>query len=153
MKILILVLIFSIKIFALTESDVTRLVLANFPLILEAELKAKSAKGELTSAEGAFDHKLIFKSRNRVEDKYDNQYFETTIERQTALGGTSLVAGHRQGLGHFPAYDGKYQTSGAGEIFAGLSFPILRNLETDEFRTNLKIKQIEKKQAELESHG
>lgn len=152
MKILILVLIFSTKIFALTESDVTRLVLANFPLILEAELKAKSAKGELTSAEGAFDHKLIFKSRNRVEDKYDNQYFETTIERQTALGGTSLVAGHRQGLGHFPAYDGKYQTSGAGEIFAGLSFPILRNLETDEFRTNLKIKQIENKQAELESH-
>jgi hypothetical protein len=144
-------IIFPFYAYALTEQDVTKSVLTNFPLIREAELKAKSASGELTSAEGAFDFKLIFKSRNRIEDKYDNQYFETTLERQTGFGGTSLVAGHRQGLGHFPAYDGKYETSAAGEIFAGLSFPILRNLKTDEFRTNLKVKQIEKKQAELES--
>lgn len=152
MKIIFLFILYASQIFALTEQDVARSVLTNFPLIQEAELKAKSAKGELTSAEGAFDHKLIFKSRNRIEDKYDNQYFETTLERRTGFGGTSLVAGHRQGLGHFAEYDGKYRTSGAGEIFAGLSFPILRNMKTDEFRTNLKIKQIEKQQAELESH-
>jgi hypothetical protein len=151
MKLLLSLLIFSLEAQALTEQDVIKSVLTNFPLIQEAELKAKSVKGELTSAEGAFDHKLIFKSRNRIEDKYDNQYFETTLERQTAFGGTSLVAGHRQGLGHFPAYDGKYRTSGAGEIFAGLSFPILRNFKTDEFRTNLRLKEIEKKQAELEA--
>lgn len=152
MKILFLMILFSTHIFALTEQDVIKSVLTNLPLIQEAELKAKSAKGELTSAEGAFDHKLIFNSRNRIEDKYDNQYFETSLKRQTGFGGISLVAGHRQGLGHFPEYDGKYRTSGAGEIFAGLSLPILKNLKTDEFRTNLKIKQIEKKQAELESH-
>jgi outer membrane protein TolC len=152
MKIIFLLVFFSSHIFALTEQDVAKSVLTNFPLIQEAELKANSAKGELTSAEGAFDHKLIFKSRNRIEDKYDNQYFETTLQRQTGFGGTSLVAGHRQGLGNFPEYDGKYRTSAAGEIFAGLAFPILRNLKTDEFRTNLKIKQIEKKQAEFESN-
>lgn len=151
MKIFFLLILFSTQIFALSEQDIAKSVLTYFPLIQEAELKAKSANGELTSAEGAFDNKLIFKSRNRIEDKYDNQYFETNLERQTGFGGTTLVAGHRQGLGHFPAYDGKYRTSGAGEIFAGLSFPVLRNLKTDEFRTNLKIKQIEKKQAELES--
>lgn len=150
MKIILSLILFSVQVHALTEKDVTRLVLANFSLIQEAELKAKSSEGELTSAEGAFDHKLTFKSRNRIEDKYDNQYFETALERRTAFGGTSLVAGHRQGLGHFPAYDGKYKTSGAGEIFAGLSFPVLRNLKTDEFRTNLKLKQIEKTQAEIE---
>jgi outer membrane protein TolC len=149
MKFFLFLFFFSSHIFALTEKDLVRSVLTNFPLIQEAELKAEAAKGELTSAEGAFDHKLIFKSRNRVEDKYDNQYLEATLERQTAFGGASLVAGHRQGLGHFPAYDGKYRTSGAGEIFAGLSIPILRNLKTDEFRTNLKIKEIEKKQADL----
>ncbi len=152
MTITFFLVLFSCQVFALTEQEVAKSVLTNFPLIQEAELKAKSASGELTSAEGAFDHKLIFKSRNRIEEKYDNQYFETTLERQTGFGGTRLVAGHRQGLGHFPEYDGKYRTSGAGEIFAGLSFPILRNLKTDEFRTNVKIKQIEKKQAELESH-
>jgi outer membrane protein TolC len=149
MKIFLLLVIFSKPIFAITEQDLVKSVLENFPLIQEAELKANAAKGELTSAEGAFDHKLIFKSRNRLEDKYDNQYFEATLERQTAFGGTSLVAGHRQGQGNFPAYDGKFRTSGAGEIFAGLSVPILRNLKTDEFRTNLKIKDIEKKQADL----
>jgi outer membrane protein TolC len=148
---ILLFIIFPLKVYALTEQDVAKSVLTHFPLILEAELKAESASGELTSAEGAFDYKLTFKSRNRIEEKYDNQYFESTIERQTGVAGASLVAGHRQGLGHFPAYDGKYETSGAGEIFAGLSLPILRNLKTDEFRTNLKVKQIEKKQAELES--
>lgn len=152
MKIIISLILFSLPVYALTEQDVANSVLNNFSLIQEAELKAKSAHGEVTSAEGAFDHKLVFKSRNRIEDKYDNQYFETTLQRQTAFGGTTLVAGHRQGLGNFPAYDGKYETSGAGEIFAGLSFPVLRNLKTDEFRTNLRVKQIEKKQAELESH-
>lgn len=150
-KVIILMIFFSRHVPALTEQDVAKSVLTNFPLILEAELKAKSAEGEMTSAQGAFDHKLIFKSRNRIEDKYDNKYFETTLERQTAFGGTSLVAGHRQGLGNFPEYDGKYRTSGAGEIFAGLSVPVLRNLKTDEFRTNLKLRQIEKKQAELEA--
>ena len=150
MKIIFSVFLFVLNAHALTEQEVTKSVLTHFSLIQEAELKAASAKGELTAAEGSFDHKLIFKSRNRIEDKYDNQYFETTIERQTGLSGISLVAGHRQGVGTFPAYDGKYETSAAGEIFAGLSFPILRNRKTDEFRTNLKIKQIEKKQAELE---
>lgn len=135
---------------AITEKDVVDSVLKHFPLIQEAALKAQAAEGEVMAAEGAFDHKLVFKSRNRIDDTYENQYFETTIERQTALGGTSLVAGHRQGLGLFPAYDGKYKTSGAGEIFAGLSVPILRNFRTDEYRTNLRIKEIEKKQAELE---
>ncbi len=142
----ILIILFPLSSFALTEKEVIKSVLLNFPLIEEAEFKVKSSEGELTASEGAFDHKLLFKSRNRLEDKYDNQYFETSIERQTALGGTSLVAGHRQGRGTFPSYDGKFKTSGAGEIFAGLSLPILRHFSTDEFRTHLKIKQIENKQ-------
>jgi hypothetical protein len=149
-KISVMFLFISCQVFALTEKEVAQSVLSNFSLIQEAELKLESAKGEVTSAEGSFDHKLVFKSRNRLEDQYANQYFETTLERQTAIGGTNLVVGHRQGIGSFPAYDGKYQTSGAGEIFAGLSVPVLRNFKTDEFRTNLKIKQIEKKQAELD---
>lgn len=132
---------------ALTEEQVVRSVLLHFPLIEESRLKAESAAAEVTAAEGAFDHKLMFKSRNRIEDKYDNQYFETTLERQTPFGGTSLIAGHRQGLGSFPNYDGKHKTSGAGEVFAGFSVPILRNFQTDESRTNLQITQLEKTQA------
>lgn len=150
MRLLLFLILLTSHVFALTEEEVKKSVLTNFLLIREAELKTESAKGELVAAEGSFDHKLTFKSRNRIEDKYDNKYFETTLERQTALGGTSLIAGHRQGVGNFPEYDGKYRTSGAGEIFAGLSLPVLRNFKTDEFRTNLKLKKIEKKQADLE---
>jgi outer membrane protein, heavy metal efflux system len=151
MKMLLLFILLIPKANALTEQDIVKSVIANFPLIEAAELKTEAAKGELTAAEGAFDHKLTFKSRNRIEDKFDNSYFESTLERQTPWGGTSLVAGHRQGSGHFPAYDGKYRTSGAGEIFAGFSVPLLRNFRTDEFRTNLRIMEIEKKQADLEA--
>jgi cobalt-zinc-cadmium efflux system outer membrane protein len=150
MKTAFLMFLFSSFSFAITENDVAISVLTHFPLIQEAELKAKASLGEVTSAEGAFDHKLSFKTRNRFEEKYENQYFETVLERQTSLGGVSLIAGHRQGTGLFPLYDGKYSTSGAGEIFAGLSVPVLRNFRTDQFRTNLLIKQIERNQAELE---
>lgn len=145
--VLLLLLLRPFAAVALTEKQVINSVLRHYPLIQEAELKAESAYGEQTAAEGAFDNKLVFKSRNRIEDRYHNQYFETTLERQTAVGGTSLVAGHRQGRGNFPSYDGKYKTSGAGELFAGLSIPILRNFGTDEFRTNLRLRQIEQKQA------
>jgi outer membrane protein TolC len=150
MRYFLILISISLNVHALTEKDVVESVLQNFPLIQEAQLKSEAAKGSTNSAEGAFDSKLVFKSRNRIEDKYDNKYFETSLEKQTAFFGTNLILGHRQGLGNFPAYDGKYYTSGAGELFAGLSVPVLRNFRTDEFRTNLAIKQIEEKQAQLE---
>lgn len=136
--------------FAISEQDVVNSVLQHFPLIDEAVLKARAAEGELTAAEGNFDHKLSFKGRNRVEDRYDNQYFEATIERQLPVAGLGLIAGHRQGAGFFPAYEGKMRTSSAGEIFAGISIPLLRNLTTDEFRTDVRLRQLEKAQADEE---
>lgn len=150
MKMIFLSFFITLPSYALNEKVIIESVLSHFPLIEEAELKARAAGGDVLSAEGAFDHKINFNSRNRIEDKYDNQYFEATIERQTGVGGLGLIAGHRQGLGHFPAYDGKYETSGAGEIFAGISLPLLRNFKTDEFRTNLRVKRIERNQAEYQ---
>ncbi|MFZ4713265.1 MAG: TolC family protein [Bacteriovoracaceae bacterium] len=143
-----LIIFISEACFAITREDIVKSVLTHFPLIEEAELKLKASEGEVISAEGAFDHKLSFKSRHRLEDKYDNKYFETIIEKQTSVAGTNLFAGHRQGKGTFPAYDGKYKTSSAGEIFAGLAVPLLRNFNTDEFRTNLAVRQIENKQTD-----
>ena len=107
MKWMALYLFFSGTVFALSEEELTQSILKNFPLIEEASLKAKASTAEVEASKGAFDHKLTFKSRNRIEDKYENQFIETTLERQTALGGLGLVVGHRQGIGVFPAYDGK----------------------------------------------
>ncbi len=138
--------------FAISEEEITRSVLAHFPLIEQAELKYEASRAEVEAAQGAFDHKLTFKTRNRIEDKYENQYFETTIERQTRYQGLSLIAGHRSGQGIFPAYDGKYKTSSAGEIFAGIALPVLRNFQSDEFRLNIELAKLQKgiAQAEIE---
>jgi outer membrane protein TolC len=135
---------------ALTENDVAKSVLQNFPLIQEAVLKRSAVEGELESSRGAFDHKLTFESRNRIEDKYDNQYFQTTISRNTGIIGSELMVGHRQGRGNFPAYDGKYETSGGGEIFAGITLPLLRDRSTDQFRTDLALREMDKQIADAE---
>lgn len=149
--ILLLALVFlSLNAHSLTEKEIRESVLNHFPLIEESILKHRAAEAEVTAAEGAFDHKLSFKSRNRIEDKYDNQYFETSIKRLTPYHGLGLLAGHRQGRGTFPAYDGKYETSGAGEIFAGISLPLLRDFSTDEYRTNLALAKIEENQAKAQ---
>lgn len=132
------------------EESIIRSVLNNFPLIEEAQLKYLSSEQEVISSEGAFDHKVGFKSRNRIEDKYANQYFESIIERQTKFKGINLMAGHRQGRGLFPFYDGKLETSGAGEIFAGITLPILRNFQTDEARTQLEISRFKQRLAKAE---
>ncbi len=148
--IFIAALFVSLNALALSPEELRESVLKNFPLIEEALMKYESTSGAVTSAEGEFDHKLKFKSRNRIEEQYDNQYFETTLERNTGIRGAGLIAGHRQGAGLFPFYDGKYKTSSAGEIFAGISIPILRDSSTDEARTNLNVVKLERTQAEEE---
>lgn len=145
--ILPLLALLSFSALALTPDEVKKSVIENFPLIQEAEMKLRSSEGDLEASKGEFDHKLQFKARNRIEDKYDNQYFETSIERNTGVKGIGLIAGHRQGVGTFPPYDGKYETSGAGELFAGISVPLLRNFSTDFARSNLEIAKLDKKQA------
>lgn len=144
------VLILAFEARALTPEKLRETVIKDFPLIEEAHLKARAAEADQLAAEGSFDTKLKFSSRNRIEDKYDNQYFETTLERDTGVRGIDLVAGHRQGVGHFPLYDGKYKTSALGEIYAGISVPLLRDSSTDESRTNLALSQLSAKQAEIE---
>lgn len=148
--ILLLIMISSWCAFAVTEADITRSVMKHFPLIEQASLKYEATRGEQDEARGAFDHKIKFKSRNNVEDVYDNQYFETILERQTPYKGLIVFAGHRQGTGTFAAYDGKYATSSAGEIFAGLALPLLRNFQTDETRLSLELANLRKSIAKAE---
>ena len=144
---IIVFLFLSLTASAITPEELRESVLKTFPLIEEAFLKREAADAEVLSARGDFDHKLKFKSRNRIEDKYDNQYFETTLERNTGVQGISLIAGHRQGIGNFPLYDGKYETSSLGEIYAGISVPLLRDRATDASRTNVAVARIERDQS------
>lgn len=150
MMVFIFLCAFHVSVFAVTEQDITDSVLKNFPLIEQASMKFEATAGEVTEARGNFDHKLKFKSRNKIEDKYDNQYFETILHKQTPYKGLELFAGHRQGTGTFAPYDGKYATSSAGEIFAGLALPLLRSFQTDEARLAYDLSQLRKNLAEAE---
>lgn len=148
---LVYIFLFSLNFsFSMTEEELKASILNHFPLIEEAELKKSAAAEEIRSTKGAFDHKFILKSRHQIEDKYDNSYFEAIINKQTPYKGLNLFAGHRQGNGTFAAYDGKYNTSSVGEIFAGLSFPLLRNFSTDLFRTELEASELKKQIAAAE---
>jgi cobalt-zinc-cadmium efflux system outer membrane protein len=130
--------------------QVQETVTRRMPLIMEAMEKKRAAEGVLESQEGAFDHKIKFKSMNQIEDKYDNQVFETKLERQTPWMGSRMFVGHRQGTGLFASYDGKYETSSLGELFAGVDVPLLRDRSIDEFRLNRLKSFIEVQKAEVD---
>ena len=150
MKVIALFLLFSGQALALTESEVVNSVLTHFPLVDQAVMKLEAAEGEVTAAKGAFDHKLNFKSRLWRQRPYNNEFMETYLERQTPYGGAKVAVGHRVGAGEFNYYDLKKDTSSAGQLFAGLTMPLLRDFSTDEFRTNLEVKKLRQQQAEQE---
>lgn len=124
-------------------SDIENNVLNNLPKLLSSQQKILAQQGTLKAAEGEFDHKIKAKTVNQFENTYDNQFHEIELSRQTKMLGSRLFVGQRQGTGFFPGYDEKYKTSSQGEVYAGLNLPILRNLLTDEFRTNLEIEKLE----------
>jgi hypothetical protein len=127
----------------LTADQVTKSVLANFPLIAEAESKNVATREKLAATRGAFDTKLKLKTANRTDSHHDYAHIETSLEKTLAFQGLTVFAGHRQGLGDIPGYTGKYETSSAGEIFAGLSLPILRGRGINEARTDRAVAELE----------
>lgn len=142
MKVWLLSILISLPVWALDEATVIKSVLENFPLITAEEYKSEAAKGERIEAEGSFDHVIKAKSKLWRQDPYDNDYYEAYIEKQTTVGGMKLMAGHRRGIGDFNYYALDQQTSKAGQVYAGIITPLLRNLETDEFRTKLEISKL-----------
>jgi outer membrane protein TolC len=118
----------------LTLPEVLSKTAQRLPLILEAEQKIKAARAELQGAQGAFDHRLKLETMNQFEEKYDNQFWDARLERQTRTLGSRLYLGQRQGTGLFPVYEGKYESSSAGEFYAGLEVPLLRDRAMDEAR-------------------
>jgi outer membrane protein, heavy metal efflux system len=120
------------------------------PLILEAQEKARAAGGQLESAEGAFDHKIKVKTLNQFESKYDNQLWDARLERQTPFSGVSYFVGQRQGTGTYATYEGKYQTSSIGELFAGVDIPLLRDRAMDLPRLQRERARQESQQAKID---
>ena len=142
MRFFILITLITFNSFAIDESMVVNSVLNNFPLIEAEMLKAKAVEGDKIEAEGSFDFVLKAKAKIWRQDPYDNDYYDAYLEKQTAFGGMKVKAGHRKGIGDFNYYAQDLETSRAGQAYVGFMTPLLRNLETDEYRTKLEITKI-----------
>jgi len=147
---IIISIVLSLRAETLTEAQLLKSVEENFSLIQAEVLSFEATKNDVVAADGNFDHKLKFKTRKNIEDVYQNDYFETSLARKTPYGGMDLVVGHRQGNGRFATYDNFYKTSGMGELFAGLTLPVLRNFKIDQERLDLKLSQLNQELAQEE---
>jgi cobalt-zinc-cadmium efflux system outer membrane protein len=109
----------------------------SFPGLLSTEQRKQVAAGELTAAEGGFD--TLLKSQNRwsITGIYENQNNEVSLEQPTKLWGTTFFGGWRRGVGDYPVYEGKSQTTDSGEARIGVNVPLWRNREIDRRRASL----------------
>ena len=108
-----------------------------FPGLLSAEQRKQVAAGELTASEGGFD--TLLKSQNRwsITGLYENENNDISLEQPTKLWGATFFGGWRRGVGDYPDYEGKSQTTDSGEARIGVNVPLWRNREIDRRRANL----------------
>ncbi len=124
-------------------------VRVKFPLIVAAERDRDRAAGENISALGEFDIKWKSKASFIPEGYYETNRFDSIVEKPTSLWGMNLFSGYRQGNGNFAVYDGKDETTPAGEVRAGMQLPLLRDREIDDRRAGLAITEVEMKTVEF----
>jgi outer membrane protein TolC len=121
----------------LSLEDVLTAAKKSFPGLLATEQRKQVAAGELTAAEGGFD--TLLKSQNRwsIVGLYENQNNEVSLEQPTKLWGTTFFGGWRRGVGDYPVYEGKSQTTDSGEARFGVNVPLWRNRDIDRRRASL----------------
>jgi outer membrane protein TolC len=122
----------------LALEDVLRSVDATFPLLRAAEADRRAVQGELRSARGPFDTRLLADGDLRPAGFYESYSGGAEVEQQTRLWGARLFAGYRIGRGDYAAYDGGLQTNRGGEVRGGLELPLLRGGAIDEPRARLR---------------
>ena len=122
----------------LTFEEVLKAAQQAFPSLLATEQRKQTAAGEFKASEGGFD--TILKSQNRwsISGIYENENNEVSIEQPTALWGTTFFGGWRRGVGDYPVYEGKSETTDSGEARIGVNVPLWRNRDIDRRRANLK---------------
>ncbi|MBL8135114.1 MAG: TolC family protein [Acidobacteria bacterium] len=125
----------------LTPQDVLRAVDRALPLIEQARRDVDAAAADLVSARGGFDLNLKA-SGSRLDGEYDNTRLSTLFEQPLTTWGATAYGGYRAGSGTFADYDGKAETTGSGEVLAGLEVPLLRGRAIDERRAGTATAEI-----------
>lgn len=135
----------------LTIDEFTSLVKTFHPVAKQAELRLENAEGYERASRGAFDPKI----EANLDEKFyqEKSYYSTTnaVLKLPTRSPLTLKAGYDLNNGTF--LDPSESTPDDGLLAAGVSFPILQGLLTDERRTTLRISQAfnEFSQAERKS--
>ncbi len=106
------------------------------PTLVAADAVVRQADGERMRSEGAFDPTVNGFVGGRPLGYYDQMVAGASVSLATPLWGLGVEAGWRLGVGDFAPYEGKRETLSAGELFAGVSLPLLKGGPLDEGRAD-----------------
>ena len=120
----------------LALSDVVASFYRSYPDIARARQQGSLAAGELTSAYGAFDHKLKGHSLSEPTGFYENYRHTLSVARQTWYG-DRLYAGYKLGRGTVQPWFQERQSNEAGEIKLRIERPLLRGRAIDAQRVGV----------------
>ncbi|MEZ6057410.1 MAG: TolC family protein [Planctomycetaceae bacterium] len=120
----------------LSLDQVVESVYRSYPLLQSALFSRNIAFGDQVSASGAFDLKLKGASELGPPGFYETYRNNIGIV-QPLHGGADVFAGYRVGRGSFQPWYQERQTNGAGEFKAGVSLPLLQDVDIDARRAEL----------------
>ncbi len=133
----------------ITVEDVKKSALTHYPLILSKYEMINVAKGDYLASKGIFDIRLKQEYQDYTRGYYDGKLSNTSIENQTRVLGAKIYAGYRKSYGDFAQYDGNYNTANSGEIYSGISVPLLKNRSTDQNRINEILAKLDVEESEI----
>ena len=130
---------------AVLESSATR-----FPDILAAIARERAARGDVQSAEGAFD--LVFNADgfDRVSGFWTGRVLNTEARQNLRAFGASVYGGYRISDGTFPIYEDINFTNTGGEFKVGALFSLLRDRKIDSRRFRVADATLAANQASLD---
>lgn len=109
-----------------------------------ASVEPRVAEGELWMRSARFTPNLTGEV-SAYDEKYGRQINVHQASLQTPVG-LAFQTGWQQGVGDFPAYDGRY-TVDNGEVFIGVMIPLLDGLWQNQDRTNWMIQDLQRQVA------
>lgn len=121
-----------------------------FPLLIAVEQQRPLAEGQILTALGAYDLKIVSDAINNRIGFYQYGRTSALLEQQLAAGGVKVSAGYRRGTGFFPTWYGNRESYGGGAFMGGLTVPLLRDRAIDKYRADLRKSVIQRATAEPE---
>lgn len=106
------------------------------PAVLAARQGVARARGAQVSARGAFDTKVSASGGAAPVGPYRSLGADLQVAQPTRVWGARVQGGVRYGA-DFPGYKGELVTPSAGQVYAGVQVPLLRDRAVDPARFGL----------------